>query len=45
MRGMSSGRLAQGRDVDRDDAQAVVEVLAEAPGPDHLDAGRGSWRR
>ena len=28
--------LAQRRKVDRDDAQAVVEVLAEAPRPDHL---------
>ncbi len=34
--GMSSGRSRSGRDADRDDVQAVVEVLAERALLDHL---------
>ena len=37
--------LAQRRQVDADDVQAVEEVLAEAPVLDHLPADRSWWPR
>ena len=37
MSGMSSTPLPERRDVDRDDAEAVVEVVAEAARPDRVD--------
>ena len=37
--------LAEGGQLDRDDLQAVIQVLAKVAGGDGVVPGRGSWRR